>query len=88
MLNAAHSSKLVLCDLKYSSSKSMVSWLQGNLDLYEDIFEKPFLAATGEYYRYDSEKSTYYSYDWEKVLQLRLGESTTATTKRKYYSYY
>ena len=85
MLNAAHSSKLVL--LKYSSSKSMVSWLQGNLDLYEDIFEKPFLAATGEYYRYDSEKSTYYSYDWEKVLQLRLGESTTATTSRKYYSY-
>jgi len=29
---------------------------KGNLDLYEDIFEKPFLAATGEYYREEAAK--------------------------------
>merc|ERR1719362_1268475 len=29
---------------------------KGNLDLYEDIFEKPFLAATGEYYKEEAQK--------------------------------
>ena len=29
---------------------------KGNLDLYEDIFEKPFLLATGEYYREEAAK--------------------------------
>ena len=29
---------------------------KGNLDLYEEIFEKPFLAATGEYYREEAAK--------------------------------
>ena len=29
---------------------------KGNLDLYEEIFEKPFLLATGEYYAKESAK--------------------------------
>ena len=29
---------------------------KGNLDLYEEIFEKPFLAATGEYYKEEASK--------------------------------
>ena len=29
---------------------------KGNLDLYEEIFEKPFLLATGEYYREEAAK--------------------------------
>jgi len=29
---------------------------KGNLDLYEEIFEKPFLAATGEFYREEAAK--------------------------------
>ena len=29
---------------------------KGNLDLYEEIFEKPFLTATGEYYREEAAK--------------------------------
>ena len=29
---------------------------KGNLDLYEEIFKKPFLAATGEFYREEAAK--------------------------------
>lgn len=63
---------------------------KGNLDLYEDIFEKPFLAATGEYYKEEAQKllqPNSISIYMEKVIQ-RIESENVRSRKFLYPSSY
>merc|ERR1719188_2738187 len=63
---------------------------KGNLDLYEDIFEKPFLSATGEYYKEEAQKllqADSISIYMEKVIQ-RIESENVRSRKFLYPSSY
>eukprot|EP00095_Tigriopus_kingsejongensis_P010955 maker-scaffold129_size324999-snap-gene-1.22 protein:Tk10955 transcript:maker-scaffold129_size324999-snap-gene-1.22-mRNA-1 annotation:"Cullin-2" len=59
---------------------------KGNLDLYEDIFEKPFLTATGDYYREEAQRflqEDSISLFMQRVIQRIESENVTSECEQR-----